>query len=148
MSLLRENMHISYFSPNFFFKIIFLQDEKIFFILICFSVLVCTSSIQKIHLEHPQCLQSDAKQRIVICISKKSNLSTLLPNSVFLLFPALNTIQIGQNVENYTPEGLSLLSDGARHLKKNVSTQKFMLLALVMFLKCFEQVNSVKKYRS
>ena len=31
MSLLRENMNISYFSPNFFFKIIFLQDEKIFF---------------------------------------------------------------------------------------------------------------------
>ena len=31
VSLLSENIDISYFSPNFFFKMIFLQDEKIFF---------------------------------------------------------------------------------------------------------------------
>ena len=52
-------------------KIFFHQDEKIFFLRIFFYVLVCTSSTQKVHLEHPQCLQSDAKQRIIMCIFQK-----------------------------------------------------------------------------
>ena len=37
----------------------FLQDEKVFFVLVLFNDLVYTSTIQKIRLEHPQCLQSN-----------------------------------------------------------------------------------------
>ena len=48
-------------------KIMFLQDETIFFLLIFLSVLVCTSSIQKVHLGHPQRLQSDYKQQPIMC---------------------------------------------------------------------------------
>ena len=44
-------------------KINFLQDEKIFFIRIFFIVLVYSSAIPNIHLEHPRCFQDDAIQR-------------------------------------------------------------------------------------
>ena len=47
---------------------VFLEDEKIFFLLCFFMILVCTSSLQKMYLEHPQCLQSDAKQQQKMCI--------------------------------------------------------------------------------
>ena len=41
-----------------FLKMIFLQDEKLFFVRVCFFDLVCTCTLQKTYLEHPGCLQT------------------------------------------------------------------------------------------
>ena len=57
-----------------FFKnqtLFFSKMKKYFSSGFSFSVLVCTSSIQKVHLEHPQRLQSDTKQWSIMCIFKK-----------------------------------------------------------------------------
>ena len=75
-SILVENLKIlwfwilDFFENIFFWKINFLQDEKIFFTLCFFNALVHTSIIQKTYLENSQCLQGGKRFGAGTCGSK------------------------------------------------------------------------------